>query len=136
LPFTGFNVEVLKTLLKFYLNEPKERAGVDMTPYLNKSAPTLSKIENQEQRIFQEKLFKNIFANRDKHQPDPEYWDWEWIYKINNKMRPQEARRRPFELWQDPWQKTFYERLPRYVPKALRENVKDERQKYEKPYYP
>lgn len=132
----GFNIEVLKNLVKFYLNEPKERTGVDMTPYLNKSAPTLAQIEDQEQRLFQEELFKSLFANRDKYLPDPEYWDWEWIYKIKNKMRPQDARRRPFELWQNPWALSFYDRPRRYVPKNLRENVKDVRQKFQKTFYP
>jgi len=133
---TGFNMEVLKTLVKFYLNKPKERIDVDMTPYLDKEAPTISQLEHEERREFLDELLKKLALNGKKHLPDPEYWNWEWIYKIRFKTRPNEARRRPFELWQNPWKTKFADLQPKYVPKVLRENPKDRRQKWKKTYYP
>ncbi|XP_059478935.1 large ribosomal subunit protein mL65 [Neocloeon triangulifer] len=132
----GFNDEVLKTLVKFYMNEPRERKGVELTPYLHPEVPMVMKIENEDKRVFLEDLFKKICRNGKKTDPDPEYWNWEWIYKIKFKTRPHEARRRPFELWQNPWRTTFNETPPKYVPKALRKDPKDRRQKFEKTYYP
>ncbi|CAB3359209.1 Hypothetical predicted protein [Cloeon dipterum] len=132
----GLNMDVLKTLVKFYLNEPKERIGVNLTPYLDPETPMVSKIEEEDKRVFLENLFKKVSLNGKKHEPDPEYWNWEWIYKIKNKSRPQEARRRPFELWQDPWRLSFYELSRKYVPKARRKNPKSNKEKWEKTYYP
>ncbi|KAF4532271.1 hypothetical protein B566_EDAN007243 [Ephemera danica] len=129
----GFNDEVLMTLLKMFLIPPEERKGIELRPYLDAACPVVAKIEDEDRRAFLENRFKHLVSNRPRHLLAPEIHFWERIYKIKFKTRPMDARRRPFELWQNPWARRLDDHCPRYVPKILR---KDPKQKFEKTYYP
>lgn len=68
-----------------------------------------------------------------------EVQDWERIYKIQFRMRPQDARRRPFELRQNPYHKKMSENKGAYIPKALRSDKdlpKWKQRKFAKTFYP
>lgn len=124
----------MKTLLKFYINAPAEREDVELRPYLNSECPLVANIEDPERRVFLENLFKYLCTNRPRHRPLPEIWDWEYIYKIKFNTRPMDARRRYFELWQNPWKRRLDDHARKYVPKVLRNNRKED--KFEKTFYP
>lgn len=63
----GFNEDVLRTLIKFYVNVPEERLKVDMKPYLGKTVKHLADIEHRDRRVFLERGFKYISSNRPRH---------------------------------------------------------------------
>lgn len=63
----GLNEEVLKTLIKFYMNMPKERVGIDLKPYLGKSVKVIADIEHDERRNWLEKQYKHLVNNRPRH---------------------------------------------------------------------
>lgn len=62
----GFNDEVLKHLIKFYVNQPQERE-VEMKPYLGKNVKVVADIEDPEKRNWLEKYFKNLMSCRPRH---------------------------------------------------------------------
>lgn len=132
----GFNDDVVKTLLKFYLNVPKCREGVDMKPYLDKQERIVANIADTEKREWLEKQYKHMMANRPRHRQLYEVYHWEKIYKIDNNTRPLEPRRRPFELGINPWERKYDERSPSYIPKALRPGGPKSKDKFYKSYYP
>lgn len=63
----GLNEEVLKNLIRFYVNVPEERIGVDMKPYLGKSVKVIADIEHDERRNWLEKSYKHLVNNRPRH---------------------------------------------------------------------
>jgi len=63
----GLNEEVLKTLIKFYMNIPEERVSVDLKPYLGKSVKKIADIEHDERRNWLEKHYKHLVNNRPRH---------------------------------------------------------------------
>lgn len=63
----GLNEEVLKYLIKFYVNVPEERIGVDMKPYLGKSVKVIADIEHDEKRNWLEQQYKYLISNRPRH---------------------------------------------------------------------
>lgn len=63
----GLNEEVLKTLIKFYMNMPEERVGIDLKPYLGKSVKVIADIEHDERRNWLEKQYKHLVSNRPRH---------------------------------------------------------------------
>lgn len=130
---TGLNEDVLKNLLKVYVNAPVEREGIELRPYLDPQCSVVADIQDPKRRVFLENLFKYLNSNRLRHRPLPEIWDWEYIYKIRFKTRPMDARRRFFELWQNPWARRLDDHSKKYVPKAVRTNKKE---KFEPTYYP
>lgn len=131
----GFNPDVLKNLLKFYKNVPKER-NEDMKPYLDKSETIVAQIKDQEKREWLEAQYKHMVSNRPRHLPMYEVYHWEKIYKIDHNTRPLEAKRRPFELGINPWKRRYDERSPSYIPKALRPGGPKSKDKFYKSYYP
>ncbi|XP_063709738.1 large ribosomal subunit protein mL65 [Culicoides brevitarsis] len=116
----GFNPDVLKNLLHFYVNAPEKREDVDMKPYLDPKAPRAALIEDELRREFIEKTYKHLMANRKRHERVPETYLWEKFYKIDFKTRPMEPRRRPFELGINPFRRRLDDHLPEYVPRILR----------------
>lgn len=131
----GFNDEVIRHLVRFYLNEPKSR-NYDMKPYLGEDEKIVADIDHSERRIFLEEKFKRIFSNRPRTRLDPEIYLWEKIYKIDNKTRPIDPLRKFFELKQNPWKKHLNDQLPPYIPKCLRPGGPKSRKKYENTYWP
>lgn len=133
----GFNDEVLRQLIKFYLTTPKERAH-EMKPFLSKEEEIVADIDDSERRSFLETRFKHIFSRRPRHRKDliPEVYLWEWIYKIKFNTRPLDARRRFFELNQDPWDRKLSDHQPQYIPKSLRPEGPKSKKKWAKTYWP
>lgn len=132
----GFNIDVLKNLLKFYNSVPKVREGVDMKPYLHKEEKSIALIENIEKREWLEPQYKHMMANRPRHLPLYEVYHWEKIYKIDHQTRVMEPRRRPFELGTNPWQRTYDDRSPSYIPKSLRPRGPKSKPKFYNSFYP
>lgn len=132
----GFNPDVLKILLKFYLNVPEERLGVNMRPYVSKEEKVCADYEDTDKRIWLEREYKFLVANRPRYKLPYEIYDWEKIYKIDNKTRPMDKRLRPFELFQNPFKRRLDERQPEYVPRALRPDLPRHKGRYKKEYFP
>jgi len=63
----GFNEEVLKNLIKFYVNTAEERKGIDLKPYLGKSEKVIADIEKDERRNWLERQYKHLVCNRPRH---------------------------------------------------------------------
>lgn len=133
----GFNDDILRHLIRFYQNVPKAR-DIEMRPYLGADEQIVADIEDLKRREFLESRFKYILSNRPRHRKDliPEIYNWEWIYKINNKMMPMDPRRRFFELGIDPWARRLDEHTPPYIPKSLRPGGTKSKVKWEKTYWP
>lgn len=131
----GLNDDVIRNLVQFYAATPKKR-DYNMTPYLNPEESTVADIEHDERRVFLEEAFKHIYSKRPRARLVPEIYMWEKIYKIDNETRPMDARRRPFELNQDPWARRLDEHQPRYIPKALRPGGPRSKKKWENTYWP
>jgi len=94
----GFNEDVLKTLIQFYLNTPKEKENVEMKPYLDKDVKVIADIPDLERRTWLEKHYKHLVSNRPRGKPIDEIHMWEDFYKIRFKTRFMDPKRRPFEL--------------------------------------
>lgn len=131
----GFNDDVLKNLIHFYINEPKKRS-CEMKPFLGANEKCIADIENEERRVFLERVYKHMVANRPRHLLVDEVYNWEKIYKIDNKTRMLEPKRRPFELKINPFRRRMDEHTPIYIPKAVRPEGPKSKKKWEKMYYP
>lgn len=133
----GFNDEIVRHLIRFYRNAPKARDH-EMRPYLGAEEQTVADIEDPKRRAFLESAFKHILSNRPRHRVDriPEIYDWERIYKIENKMMPMEPRLRFFEIGQNPWKRRLDEHTPKYIPKHMRPGGPKSKEKWEKTYWP
>lgn len=134
----GFNDDVLRNLIQFYLSEPKQR-DYDMKPYLDKDEETIADIDHVERREFLERNYKNLMSGRPRHRQDniPEVYLWEWIYKIKFNTRPLDPRRRFFELNQDPWDRRLDDYHPKYIPRSQRiGGYHDKINKWRKMYWP
>lgn len=131
----GFNDDVLRHLIRFYRNVPKER-NVELRPYLGEEEQTVADIEDVKRREFLEQTFKHIMANKPRHRLEPEIYNWEKFYKIDNETMPMDARRRFFELDINPWNRRMDEHAPKYIPRGLRPGGPKSRIKFEKTYYP
>lgn len=130
----GLNEDVLKMLVKFYLNTPEEREHA-MKPYLGKEEQVVADIEDDNRRSWLESRYKHLVSNRPKHLLPPEVYLWEKIYKIKFNTRFFEAKRRPFEKDVNPFNRRLDDHLPPYIPKVLRQYPKS-RKKFETTYYP
>ena len=62
----GLNEEVLKNLIKFYINVPETKEGIEMKPYLNQEK-LIANIEDPERRIWLEQRYKHLVSNRPRH---------------------------------------------------------------------
>ncbi|XP_016996213.2 large ribosomal subunit protein mL65 [Drosophila takahashii] len=129
-----FNDTTLRQLLNFYVNVPTvQRSLEEQQPYV---ASDISAYENEEQRDFISKTFKHLASNRPRHLELPEIYLWEKLYKIDNKNRAMEAKRRFFELDINPWQRTLDTHDKEYVPRAARPGVRKQENRFKKTYYP
>ncbi|EFN77238.1 39S ribosomal protein S30, mitochondrial [Harpegnathos saltator] len=133
----GLNEEVLRNLVKFYVNVPKERIGVDLKPYLGKSTRVIADIEHDERRNWLEKHYKHLVCNRPRHRRIPEIYQWQKFYLIDHKTCPMHKKREPFEHGIDIFKRRLDDHQPSYIPKCLRENPKKKKiGRWEKTYYP
>lgn len=62
----GLNEDVLKHLIKFYVNVPEAKEGVEMKPYVN-GENRIANIEDPERRKWLEKHYKHLMSNRPRH---------------------------------------------------------------------
>uniref|UniRef100_A0A1S4GB15 Uncharacterized protein n=2 Tax=Anopheles gambiae TaxID=7165 RepID=A0A1S4GB15_ANOGA len=131
----GLNKEVLQQIIMFYINEPKERA-VNLKPYLCPTETRVADIEDENRRVFMERAYKHMASNRPRHRLVPEVYQWEKIYKIDNKTRPMEPKRRPFELGENMYNRRMDEHALKYIPRAVRPGGPKSRPKFEATYYP
>lgn len=130
----GLNEDVLKMLVQFYLNVPEKR-DYEMKPYLGAEEKVIADIEDDKRRVWLENTYKNLVSNRPRHNLIPEVYHWEQIYKIKFNTRFSEAKRRPFEIGENPIKRRLDEHLPVYIPKVLRSFPKSKK-KWEPTYYP
>lgn len=131
----GLNDDVLRNLIKFYINEPKER-NIVMKPYLGDDEQKVADIEHVDRRVFLEEKYKHLVSGRPRHKLVPEVYHWEKIYKIDHETLPLAPRRRFFELGINPFRRTLDDHRLKYVPKIVRPGGKKNRDKGEKTYYP
>ncbi|CRK97810.1 CLUMA_CG011186, isoform A [Clunio marinus] len=131
----GLNEEVLRNLIQFYINEPKERQH-EMKPYLDEKEKKIADIEDVKRRDWLEKTFKYIMSNKPRQRLVPEIYAWEKIYKIDHKTRPLDRRLRFFELGINPFARRLNEHQPKYIPRHLRARGPHDRKIWEPTYYP
>ncbi|KAK5650349.1 hypothetical protein RI129_001378 [Pyrocoelia pectoralis] len=132
----GFNEDILKTLVSFYTNVPLERSGIKLRPFLSSSEKLIADYEDDDKRKWLETEYKFITSDRPRHYLPYEVYHWEKIYKIDHKKRPMDARRRPFELSINPWDRTYDDRQARYIPRKHRPHLKRHIGRYAKEYFP
>lgn len=132
----GFNDQVLKNLLHFYVNVPKERAGMNMKPYLNPEERYVNEIKHDEKREWLATHYRHLITNKPRHNLVYEIYNWEKIYMVDHNTRPLMARRRPFQLNQNPFMKHLDHHTPKYVPKPIRPDGPKSKKKRENTYYP
>lgn len=133
---TAFNDQVLKNLIHFYLNKPRERKGVNLKPFLKEGERYLSEIADPAKRQWLEKQYERMAINKPRHNLVYEVYNWEKIYMVDHNTRPLVPKRRPFQLNINPFDKRLDAHKPRYVPKALRPEGIKSKKKRETTYYP
>ncbi|XP_055693894.1 39S ribosomal protein S30, mitochondrial [Lutzomyia longipalpis] len=131
----GFNQEVLKRLIAFYCNTPRERQH-EMKPYVKSTEKHLAEIADPQKRKWLEETFKHIMSNRPRHWQIPEIQHWEKIYQIDHDKRPMDARRKFFQLGENPYNRRLDNHPPKYIPKSIRPGGPKSKDKFEKQYYP
>uniref|UniRef100_A0A182QUW5 28S ribosomal protein S30, mitochondrial n=1 Tax=Anopheles farauti TaxID=69004 RepID=A0A182QUW5_9DIPT len=131
----GLNSEVLRQLIAFYINQPKQR-DVNLKPYLCPTETRVADIGDENRRAFMEQAYKHMVSNRPRHRLVPEVYQWEKIYKIDNKTRPMDPKRRPFELGENMYNRRIDEHALKYIPRAVRPDGPKSRPKFESTYYP
>ncbi|XP_025425656.1 uncharacterized protein LOC112694418 [Sipha flava] len=132
----GWNDDVLKNLLSCYMNVPKARDH-KMCPYLGKEQ-VVANIEDVKRRVWLHNRHRVLTSHRPRHRLVPEIYDWERIYKIEFDTRGMEARRRFFELDQDPLnERRLDDHYGPYIPRKYRDFGRRIRSKrFEDMYYP
>lgn len=133
---TGFNPDVLKMLIQFYGNEPQKRLGANLRPYLGSEEKIIAHYSDEDKRQWLEREYKFVMSNRSRHKSDIEIYNWEKIYKIDHQTRFMEKRRRPFELFYKQTDRKLNDRLPNYIPRALRPDLPRHKGRYAKEYFP
>ena len=76
----GFNEDVLKNLIKFYLMKPVE-PNYELRPYLSPER-YISNTADAKKRTTIDKNFKYLMSNRPRHLLADELLHWEKIYKV------------------------------------------------------
>lgn len=131
----GLNDDVLKNLIRFYINQPKAREH-PMKPFLGVKEKKIADIADVKRRSWLEKIFKTIMSNRPRHRLVPEVYNWEKIYKIDHKTMPLVRKLRFFELGINPFARRLNEHQPEYIPRHLRARGPHDKKKWEATYYP
>ncbi|KAL1489654.1 hypothetical protein ABEB36_013598 [Hypothenemus hampei] len=132
----GFNEDVVKLLVKLYINEPQERLGVNLRPYLSDEEQIAADYSDDDKRKWLEKEYKHIVSNRPRHKEMDEVYQWEKIYKIDFNTRPMDKKMRFFELFEKPWKRRLNDRLPEYICRARRPHLPRHKGRYAKDYWP
>lgn len=133
----GLEDEVLKRLIKFYINVPEQRMGVELKPYLGKKEKVIAHIRHNARREWLEKSYKHLVSNRPRHRRIPEIAQWQKIYMIDNKTRPIEKRRDPWQFGIKPMQRRLDDHALPYIPRCLRKLPKKRKLgRHSRCYYP
>lgn len=133
----GFNEDVLKKLITFYINMPAARSNENMKPYLGESVKYVADITDPERRAWLETRFKHLMSNRPRHQLRPEIYHWQKIYMIDNATRPVDKKRDPWQFGFSAAKRRLNQHQPAYIPRCLRENPKKRKiGRWAKTYYP
>ncbi|XP_076258668.1 mitochondrial ribosomal protein S30 [Rhynchophorus ferrugineus] len=132
----GFNKDVLSILIKLYSNAPAERLGVNLRPYLSQEEKIIADYEDDEKRSWLEREYKFLVSNRPRHRDIPEVFSWEKIYKIDHDTRFMDKRRRFFEFLEKPNRRALNDRLPKYIPRALRPDLPKNKGRRANEYWP
>lgn len=132
----GFNEDVLIKLLKFYVNVPEERLGINMHPYLSDSEKVLADYQDDDKRQWLEKEYKYLVSNRPRFKEVDEIYNWEKIYKVDHKTRANDKKTRFFDLFKNPYNRRLDDRQAYYIPRALRPNLPRSKGRYAKEYFP
>ncbi|XP_058792079.1 large ribosomal subunit protein mL65 [Phymastichus coffea] len=133
----GFNEDVLKHLIKFYVNTPEAKEGIEMKPYVQ-GEEFIANIEDPERRKWLENKYKHLLSNRMRHRLVPEIYHWQRIYLIKFKTRPLDKKREPWEFGINVFKRRLDDHASEYIPKHLRPDPKKHKQiyKWAKSYYP
>lgn len=132
----GFNDDVLKKVLKLYVNTPETPLGVNLKPYLSKDEKVIADYADGDKRSWLEREYKHIMSNRPRRKLPFEIYPWEKIYKIDHKTRPMDKRMKPFELFTNPFKRALNERQAFYIPRAERPELPRHKGRYAKEYWP
>lgn len=133
----GLNINVLHNLIKRYTQEPRvQRSIQELCPYLDLDLKYAANYNDDDKAEFLYKTHRHLAANRPRHLELPEIYMWEYIYKIKNKTRQMEPRRRFFELSINPWRRSLDQHQKEYIPKVLRPEGPKSRKKWKPTYYP
>ncbi|XP_051172636.1 28S ribosomal protein S30, mitochondrial [Leptopilina boulardi] len=130
----GLNDEVLKNLIKFYVNKPQPREE-NLKPYLGEDEKVVADIVDDERRKWLEQKFKHLMSNRKYYKNTPEIYNWQQIFIRKHKKRPMEKK---LELWQKGenfMSRRLDDHRPRYIPKCLRAFPKS-KAKFANQFYP
>lgn len=131
------NPQVISNLLKFYSNSPKQRLGVNYTPYLSDEAKVAADYTDDDKSLWLEKNYKHYMANKGWHFEMEQVYAWEKIYKVDNKTRPMDKKLKMFELkMKKPQDRRLDERLAEYVPRFKRPDLPKHKGRYKKEYFP
>ncbi|OAD60324.1 28S ribosomal protein S30, mitochondrial [Eufriesea mexicana] len=133
----GFNEDVLKKLITFYINIPAERSNENMKPYLGESVKHIADITNPYRRVWLESRFKHLMSNRPRHYKQPEIYHWQKIYLIDNNTRFLDKKRDPWQFGYSAYKRKLNDHLPIYIPRCLR-RLPNKRKigRWAKTYYP
>lgn len=130
----GLNDEVLKNLIKMYINKPQER-NVEMKPYLGEDEKIVADIQDDEKRKWLEEMYKKLMSCRGRYLTPPEIFHWQQIYIKQFKQRPMEKKLQPWSKGINTMLRRLDDHKPRYIPKCLRPHPRA-KAKFEKTYYP
>ncbi|XP_016837802.1 28S ribosomal protein S30, mitochondrial [Nasonia vitripennis] len=131
----GLNEDVLKHLIKFYVNAPEVKKGVEMKPYLSEEE-VIAGIEEPDRRKWLEEKYKHLVSNRPRHRLPPEIYHWQKIYMIDHKTRPMDKKRDAWQFNPNIWKRRMDEHTPEYVPKFKRSYPKSKPEKWAPNFYP
>lgn len=92
--------------------------------------------QDVDKRKWLEREYKFLVSHRPRFKELDEIYAWEKIYKIDHDTRQVDKRRRFFEFFKQPWKRTLDDRLPEYVPRALRPDLPRNKGRRAKEYWP
>lgn len=119
------NLDTFEQVLKFFLIPNFMDTSVKLsTPFITTN---LNDIEEDARRELIFENYVDIYSQKktsEGYEPLPEVYQWEKFFKIDHKLRPQEPRRRFFELPDSmgpkPYKKPYKLRDPRKIPSMLK----------------
>ncbi|KAI4503875.1 hypothetical protein M0802_001278 [Mischocyttarus mexicanus] len=131
----GLNIDVLKPLIKFYLNTPMEK-NIEMKPYLGEDVKKIADIKSDIRRDWLERYYKHLVTNRPRYRHAPQIYHWQKIYLIDNKKCPMMKRRHPFEFGISVTKRKLDQHALKWIPRRFRPVPTKKFGNYEQTFYP